>query len=259
MINLDFWRAPDFYQKAFFCLIFSRYWFGTALLFPKKITARCPTKNGIDAGISATIPAISNESAFIGNSLNAIQNMVHAGETSKSAKSIANLGVLVNNYLKFNQGNNYFIPLHKEIKFLTIYTDFERLRFSNRYDITLKVANNVDTNIEIPPMLIQPFVENAIKHGLEKKVGNGKVDIHIYQKENILYCKIEDDGIGIENTKTNENSHENRGSLSFELIKERLKNLKKDQEIDLTIESINPDDPIKPGTCVTLKITIDDE
>ena len=153
---------------------------------------------------------------FMGNTLNAIQGMVNQGQKEESIESIQQLSELVRNYLDFSRGNTFFIPLHEELKFLKIYTNLEKMRFGDRFDIELKVGETVDTNIEIPPMLIQPFVENAIKHGLENRQGKGKVSIEIHQTERELICQIKDNGIGIQNAKKrNANKSKSRNSLSF--------------------------------------------
>jgi LytS/YehU family sensor histidine kinase len=90
-----------------------------------------------------------------------------------------------------------FIPLESELEALQLFLELESLRFENKFEYKITVDDDVDTTIlKVPPLVIQPYVENAIWHGLRHKKEKGHLDIELYQQEEILFCKITDDGIG---------------------------------------------------------------
>ena len=118
------------------------------------------------------------------------------------------------------------MPLEKEITFINHYLSLEKLRFNNHFQFNIKVDESINEySIKIPPMLIQPVVENSIKHGISAK-NEGNINIHFWidEKENNLLCSVMDNGIGrkksSEQKKQNEIGHQ---SIATDLIAERIK------------------------------------
>jgi LytS/YehU family sensor histidine kinase len=137
----------------------------------------------------------------------------------------------------------------------------EALRFDKKFDYRIMVDQGVNTdNIEVPPMIIQPYVENAIWHGLLHKESPGCLCISVsLPEENILQCVIEDDGIGRDKAKElKSKSATTRKSLGMKLTENRLTLLNKYAEFNASVDIIdlktNEDEPI--GTKVILKIPI---
>ena len=90
-----------------------------------------------------------------------------------------------------------FIPLERELEALQLYLELESLRFENKFTYKIITEDDLDTTgIKLPPLIIQPYVENAIWHGLMHKKEKGYLEIKLYVEGNILFCKITDDGIG---------------------------------------------------------------
>jgi LytS/YehU family sensor histidine kinase len=135
---------------------------------------------------------------FIFNSLNAIQNFVLSNDTDKAVNYLAKFSHLMRMILANSTASH--IPLKDELKALTYYMDLERLRFDNKFKYEIQVDPSIDEEfIEIPPMLFQPYVENAIIHGLVNSPREGKLDIKLQLSDKgILHCVIEDNGIGRE-------------------------------------------------------------
>src|SRR4030095_11286699 len=108
-----------------------------------------------------------------------------------------------------------FITLEDELEMLRLYLDLERLRFKNSFDCSIICSNEIDAdNIFIPPLILQPFAENAIWHGLMHKQGHGHLEIELRDEQKILTCIITDDGIGRSKAaKLKTKSAENRKSL----------------------------------------------
>jgi ligand-binding sensor domain-containing protein len=135
---------------------------------------------------------------FIFNSLNAIQNFVLSNDTDKAVNYLAKFSHLMRMILANSTATH--IPLKDELKALTYYMDLERLRFDDKFIYTIQVDPSIDEEFtEIPPMLFQPYVENAIIHGLVNSPKEGLLEIKLRLAEKgVLRCIIQDNGIGRE-------------------------------------------------------------
>lgn len=129
-----------------------------------------------------------------------------------------------------------YISLDEEIEILEYYIQFQQLRFNNSFTYKISLIEGVDKeNTLIPPMLIQPFVENAIEHGFTQEIKYPHLEILFSLKGNRLFIKVEDNGIGIE-TKTKDNHQ----SLAIKITEERLSVFKKkSRKKDINLELIN--------------------
>lgn len=133
---------------------------------------------------------------FIFNCISAIQQLVTEKDTDNASRFIASFAGLVRQTL--DNAPELFISLGEEIKFLKNYFELERIRLEDRfsYGIVLEGLNNKD-QLRVPNMVIQPFVENAIKHGIRyKKNGKGYIEVRFEQQESLLRCTITDNGVG---------------------------------------------------------------
>lgn len=128
---------------------------------------------------------------FIFNSLNSIQDLVLKGDIDNSYTFITKFSNLVRRTLNYSAKD--FIEFEQEIKLIELYLSLEKLRFKSTLEYTVEV-NSVE-DIFIPPMLIQPFIENALLHGLLHKEGLKKLKIRFWLEE-CLICEIEDNGVG---------------------------------------------------------------
>jgi sensor histidine kinase YesM len=144
------------------------------------------------------------------------------------------------------------IPLNDELEALELYLQLEQVRFDNKFSYSINCAHEIDHDfIAIPPMLIQPFIENAILHGIMNKEGRGHISLNLQQKNNTLICTIEDDGIGREaSNKIRQNSglrHNPKGML---ITDQRLQLLNSLHNEDVFVEIIDLHDT-KGGPCGT--------
>ena len=107
------------------------------------------------------------------------------------------------------------------------YIELQKLRFENRFEYTVTIDDSIDKEtVMIPPMLTQPFIENAIEHGIMKKEEQkGKININFKKEENKLIVEIVDNGIGREYAQSNKNS--NHQSFATQITNERIKSIKK--------------------------------
>lgn len=129
---------------------------------------------------------------FIFNSLNSIQELVLDGDVDKAYAYISKFSNLVRNTLTFSEQE--FISFEEEIRLIELYLTLEKLRFREKFDY--EIIYDTSWSFKLPPMLIQPFIENSLHHGLLHKGRGGQLKIQFEWKENILVCIVEDNGIG---------------------------------------------------------------
>lgn len=195
---------------------------------------------------------------FIFNCLNSIQMFIMDNDQDLAYDYLQKFGSLIRMILEHSREES--IPLEKEIKTLSIYLELEALRFDQplQYDISIDPAID-QISTRIPSMLIQPYVENAIIHGLSPKSGDLKLAIEIRQKGSILICDIRDNGVGqkaaAELREKKERSHRSIGLTATE---ERLKILnarRGDQEsLSVVIHDLIQSDGSSGGTHVQILV-----
>ena len=161
---------------------------------------------------------------FIFNALNGIQEQFMYGDKLVANEQMGNFTYLTRQILELSGRTK--IPIATEVDLLTKYLELEKMRFDNDFEYQINLSPSIDEDyIQIPPMLIQPFVENSIKHGLLHKAGNKELNIYFEENEaeNYIKCTIIDNGIGRE--KSNEIKSKNNlkhQSFSTKSIDKRL-------------------------------------
>lgn len=196
---------------------------------------------------------------FIFNSLNNIQGLIN-----KDEKLVANeYLVIFSDLIRQNMHNisKGFISLEEELNLVENYLNLEKLRFKEFIQYSITVEDYVETeDIMIPPLMIQPLVENAVKHGLlPKQSADNKVDICVYEKGNTLYIDITDNGVGITYSQKQETRlHESFGLSNLQKRTEHLRRIQK-QQIDIEIKELVSDDGTVLGTKATVKMALEEE
>lgn len=188
---------------------------------------------------------------FIFNSLNSIQDLVLRKETEKSYDYIVKFSTLVRQTL--NYSSKEFIEFDEEVNLLRIYLELEQLRFQDKFKYNIEIFNVEE--IEVPPLLIQPFVENAIKHGLLHKSGEKILNI-VFEQTNILTCTITDNGVGRKKAQEiKDRQKKTYDSFSVKAIKNRFEILQDIYKSELGVEYIDLiKDNMPVGTKIILKI-----
>jgi tetratricopeptide (TPR) repeat protein len=137
---------------------------------------------------------------FIFNSLNSVNSFIAKNDARAANKYLADFARLMRSVMENSQ--NEFVPLSTEIQMLELYLGLEHFRFQDRFDYRFAVDPAIDREeVMIPPMLIQPYIENAIWHGLRYKKEKGHLAVDLKQDEAHLIISIEDDGIGRERSR----------------------------------------------------------
>lgn len=194
---------------------------------------------------------------FIFNALNTIQSYIYLNDKENASNYLAQFSMLTRKIL--DMSNNETVTLTDEIETLQLYLSLEKMRFEDSLSYDITIAPNLKVNdIKIPSMLIQPYVENALKHGLLHKKTNRNLSILFEQDSQFLVIKIDDNGVG--RKKANElNSIKDHkfNSFSTEANQKRLTLLNK-QTTEIGVNTIDKFDKngIAEGTLVVLKIPL---
>lgn len=160
---------------------------------------------------------------FIFNVLNSIQYFIAKNDRLNAINYLSTFSKLIRSILTHSVNNK--IKLADEIELLKNYIQLELTRFENKFDFILNIEPNLEVdNIEIPSLLIQPFVENAILHGLYNKTSPGTLTINLKEKNESIIFEIIDDGIGrAAAAKLREQNHTVHKSMALKITEDRLK------------------------------------
>lgn len=190
---------------------------------------------------------------FIFNVLNAIQYYIAKNDRLNAINYLSTFSKLVRSVLTHSVSNK--ITLADEIEMLKNYISLEMIRFENKFDFNIEVIDQVDVdNIEIPSLLIQPYVENAILHGLYNKTEKGILSIRIKEEGEAVIFEIEDNGVGRETAmKLRQQNFPSHKSMGVKLTEERLKLINSQNLAAFTIEDLKDAQGPK-GTRVTIRI-----
>jgi LytS/YehU family sensor histidine kinase len=163
---------------------------------------------------------------FVFNALNSIQRFILCDDSEMAGKYLTIFGSLVRRI--FENSKYSFIPIIEEIATLELYLEIEGLRFANTFRYNIVLDESIDEyNFEVPPMIIQPYVENAIWHGLLHKKTGGDLKIEFKKGDDIVICIIEDNGIGRKKSSIIKQSLHNEvhTSSGMDITEKRLINL----------------------------------
>jgi LytS/YehU family sensor histidine kinase len=134
---------------------------------------------------------------FIFNSLNSINRFILQNERAQASEFLTKFSRLVRLILQNSQYS--LIPLESELESLDLYLNLEALRFNYHFDYKISMPKDLDASaLQVPPLILQPFVENAIWHGLMHKEDKGQLNIEVFENNDHLFFKITDNGIGRE-------------------------------------------------------------
>jgi putative methionine-R-sulfoxide reductase with GAF domain/streptogramin lyase len=196
---------------------------------------------------------------FIFNCLNSINRYIVKSDQTTASLYLTKFAKLIR--LILDNSNSKNVSLTNELEALKLYIEMEALRFDKKFTYEIKVDATLGSDtIELPPLIIQPYVENAIWHGLLHKESNGHLSIRVTMNgDSMLHCVIEDNGVGRDKAKElKSKTATSRKSLGMQLTENRLSLLNKHAELNASIEIVdlrNGHDEAA-GTKVILKIPV---
>ncbi len=187
---------------------------------------------------------------FIFNSLSVLQGMILNKEEKKSVVYLSKFSKLLRIILE--NSRDKVVPLSQELEAVENYLSLQNLE-NESYTYAISVEDTIDTSsFEIPPMLIQPFVENAIEHAFTSEMEDKLIDVYLKYEDQKLVCTIVDNGIGINTQRVSK--RKDKTSLATTITSERLKILSKDFNMEGSVTIENRQKYSKHGTIVTILI-----
>jgi LytS/YehU family sensor histidine kinase len=152
------------------------------------------------------------------------------------------------------------IPLESELESLNLYLDLEAVRFDHKFDYKISYPKDLDIEVlKVPPLIIQPYTENAIWHGLMHKEEKGQLDIEVTEEDDHLYFKISDNGIGRKKAaELASKSATKHKSMGLRITKDRIAMLEKTngKESPVKIIDLENEDGSAAGTEVIIKMPV---
>ncbi len=191
---------------------------------------------------------------FIYNSLNSVNNHISRKDEKAANKFLADFSRLMRAVMENSKHD--FVPLSSEIEILKLYLFLEHSRFNDKFDYTFEIDPDIDTDAyQIPPMLVQPFIENAIWHGLRYRDTKGILTVSIIKKTEMIEVIITDNGIGRKKSQElktkNQKEHQSTGLLN---IRNRIDLINELFHIKLEVNIEDQDQTDQSGTIVKIRI-----
>jgi len=193
---------------------------------------------------------------FIFNAFSNILRLIDTNDNRKASEYLTTFGKLLRTTLESTRED--MVPFEKEIGTLKNYLDLQKLRYPEKFEYSVDIDENIDQeDMSIPPMLVQPFIENAIEHGIRHKKTIGQINVRFELKNEKIICEVTDNGVGREKAWEAEYSERgDRKSLATEIIKDRIQVLNKKfkQKIKLEIIDLKSEKAEALGTKVLLDL-----
>ena len=193
---------------------------------------------------------------FIFNALNSVQSFILNSNAPEAVRFLSKFAKLMRMIL--NNSMVQSVTLADEMQSLSLYLDLERARFDNKFNYSIDISGNIDEDlVHVPPMLVQPFIENAIIHGIMHKTdGEGLITIKITANDaDSIICQITDNGVGrkmaAELEKNNERKHK---SVGMQLTRDRLRDL--NNEANAKMSCVITDLEDETGNALGTQVTV---
>ena len=195
---------------------------------------------------------------FIFNSLNSINRFILQNNRAQASEYLTKFSKLVRMILQNSQAS--LISLEAELDALGLYLEMEALRFNYHFDYTITTSKDLDIEVlQVPPLILQPYVENAIWHGLMHKEEKGHLNIEVMEKGDQLFLSISDNGIGRQKAKELASKTATKHkSMGLRITANRIAILQKNgtNESPVTVNDLIKEDGTAAGTEVIIKMPL---
>lgn len=194
---------------------------------------------------------------FVFNCLGSISSFIVQNGTDSAIKYLSKFSKLMRLTLEYSKES--LIPIDKEIESLQNYLELEQLRFNNKFTFSIFKSDAIEDDMAIPPLLLQPFVENAIIHGVIPKKEMGSIAVRFALQNDSLLCTVEDNGIGFNESKAQkQHSVVAHKSMALDITKKRLEMIESTtkQKTEFSIEEVKNTNGEATGTKVTLHLPV---
>jgi hypothetical protein len=243
VITPPFWMTWWFISGLVFLLSILIY-----LVYKKRISYIQKQAENQNRLVETKMEALQSQMSphFIFNALNSVQFYIIKKNTDDAMMFLGEFSKIIRNSL--NNSSKFKINLKEEIDFLNSYIILENMRFDNRVAFAIQVDKSIDpTKVQIPPMLLQPFIENVFAHAFNETIANPTLQIRFSLMEGSLICEIIDNGVGMGQSGSNK-LFESKG---IKLVKERIGLFQKSVSDSITFSTTEGG-----GTHITLKISL---
>lgn len=191
---------------------------------------------------------------FLFNSLNSINNFVLKSDVEKASDYITKFSRLIRVIL--NSSSSPTSTLAEELGILALYVKLEQMRVNGGFSYKVNIKDYINLEIiKVPPLFLQPFIENAIWHGIMKKEGEKTIELTIKKEDNMAVCIIEDNGIGINKAKEINHMSQKRKFFGAKATEHRIKILYKNKDVHIETKDISSSK--KTGTRVSIKFPLE--
>jgi LytS/YehU family sensor histidine kinase len=205
-----------------------------------------------EAEMSQTLLRSQMNPHFIFNAMSVIQSYIFENDVENSSKFLVNFSRLMR--LILENSHKELIPLETEIEILQKYLETQKMRFGDRFDFQLQFPDElIFDKAMIPPMITQPFIENAIEHGQLHIVENGHINILFRKENNMLLVELEDNGIGRKNAEVNDKRFKHK-SMAMAITRDRIENINFKYKSDGKFEIDDLDKISQTGTKVLISL-----
>ena len=175
---------------------------------------------------------------FLFNSLNSINNFVLKSEVEKASDYITKFSKLIRVIL--NSSSSSTSKLSEELEILALYVKLEQMRVNGGFSYTVKVDKKIGLErIKVPPMFLQPFIENSIWHGIMKKDGEKKIELSIKEDEGSVLCIVLDNGIGINKAKELDGMTQKKKFFGAKATENRIRMLYQNKDVHIVTKDIS--------------------
>jgi sensor histidine kinase YesM len=191
---------------------------------------------------------------FVFNAMSVIQSYIYENNPEKSSQFLVNFSRLMR--LILENSPKEFIPLELELEILDKYLSTQKMRFENRFSYVLHVDDDLLTNkAMVPPMITQPFIENAIEHGQLHSVKGGQIIVDMKEANSNLEITISDNGVGRKKSAQTKKIRTHK-SMAIDITQERIKILNKKYKFNGSLAFSDLDDQKGQGTLVTIVLPL---
>ncbi len=161
---------------------------------------------------------------FVFNALNSIQNYYNQNDELNANRYMTTFAKLIRQ--TFTHASDQWLTLANEVEMIQTYIDLERMRFKNNFTTQITIGEGIiPDQLKIPAMLIQPYVENAINHGLRHLTGDGMLCVSFAIENEALVCTIEDNGVGLKRSAILEHKAKEHRSMGMEITRKRIETI----------------------------------
>ncbi|MAB48639.1 MAG: hypothetical protein CMC05_08415 [Flavobacteriaceae bacterium] len=187
---------------------------------------------------------------FIFNSLNSINDYISKNDANSASKYLTKFAKIMRQTLE--NSNQKEITLQDDLQLIELYMQIEAMRLDNKFSYSIEVDEAIDVeNTLVPPLILQPFIENSIWHGISKKEDKGHIKIQIKKDKDMIVCVVDDDGVGLKENKGNSE----RISLGQSITKDRIDIINKIKKTKGTVVIKNK--PEGKGVNVEVKLPLE--